>query len=60
MNREDLYQDVYRPRGGSLQQWGHLDPSGQRNEPYGEADELARIANDLQNQGVTELIPEWD
>jgi len=49
INRADLHQDVYRPRGGSLGQWAHLDKGRVEDDPYGEADELARIANDLMN-----------
>ena len=39
---------VYRRRG-SLAQWGNLPRTKVEDNPYGEADELARIANDLQN-----------
>jgi hypothetical protein len=55
INRADLHQDVYRPRGGSLQQWAHLRTGEIDRDPYGEADELARIANDLANHSDVEL-----
>jgi hypothetical protein len=50
VNRDDCSQDVYRPRGGSLGQWAHVKFPPVEDDPYGEADELARIANDLLNQ----------
>jgi hypothetical protein len=50
INRADCPQDVYRPRGGSIHQWDHLVKPKVTDDPYGEADELARISNDLWNQ----------
>lgn len=50
MNREDLLQDVYRPRGGSIRQWANLKKSGTHENEYEEADEYARIHNDMLNQ----------